>query len=79
MVYTLLLALCVLCGFSEVEIAPRHSSTTNGSETRSVLGFSLKGMPEQAALSRELRDQCGYTALQIEATLSPFGRADGFE
>ena len=42
-------------------------------------GFSLKGMPEQAVLARELRDQCGYTELQIEATLSPFGRAGGFE
>ena len=42
-------------------------------------GFSLKGMPEQAALARELRDQCSYTELQIEATLSPFGRAGGFE
>ena len=42
-------------------------------------GFSLKGMPEQAVLARELRDQCSYTELQIEATLSPFGRAGGFE
>lgn len=42
-------------------------------------GFTLKGMPEQAVLARELRDECSYTELQIEATLSPFGRAGGFK
>ena len=42
-------------------------------------GFSLKGMPEQTVLARELRNECSYTELQIEATLSPLGRAGGFE
>ena len=42
-------------------------------------GFSLEGMPEQEELAYELRDRCGYTELQIEATLSPFGRAGGFD
>lgn len=41
-------------------------------------GFSLKGMPELDQLARELRDQCGYDAIQIEATISPFRRAGGF-
>jgi hypothetical protein len=41
-------------------------------------GFSLKGMPELEQLARELRDQCGYNTIQIEATISPFHRAGGF-
>lgn len=42
-------------------------------------GFSLKGMSQQEDPARELRDRYGHTELQIEATLSPFGRAGGFD
>jgi hypothetical protein len=36
-------------------------------------------MSQQEDPARELRDRYGYTELQIEATLSPFGRAGGFD
>lgn len=40
-------------------------------------GYGIKNSPdEQAKLARVLRDRCGYTEIQVEATLSRF---PGFE
>lgn len=43
-------------------------------------GIHLKNDPDsQALVAFELRDVCDYTELQIEATLSRFSQAGGFE
>lgn len=43
-------------------------------------GIRLKNDPDsQAVVAFELRDQCNFTELQIEATLSRFSQAGGFE
>lgn len=43
-------------------------------------GLQLKNDPDsQAIVAFELRDNCGFTELQIEATLSRFLQAGGFD
>lgn len=43
-------------------------------------GFSIKNNPDdQARVAFFLRDTCGYTELQIEATLSRFEQKGGFD
>lgn len=43
-------------------------------------GFVLKNDPDSQALAAaRLHDSCGYSTLQIEATLSRFEQAGGFE
>ena len=43
-------------------------------------GFALKNDPDSQALAAvRLRETCGYSTLQIEATLSRFEQAGGFD
>lgn len=43
-------------------------------------GYGVKNSPnEQAKLAVELRDGCGYLEIQIEAKLSRFEQAGGFD
>lgn len=43
-------------------------------------GFGVKNSPdEQAKLAVELRDDCGYLEIQVEAKLSRFEQAGGFD
>lgn len=49
-------------------------------EYRSGRGYSLKNDPDaQAQAAARLRSSCGYLDLQIEATLSRFRQAGGFD
>lgn len=43
-------------------------------------GYSIRNDPDsQAQAAYRLRSECGYTTVQIEATLSRFQQAGGFE